>query len=333
MGRIIGKVAAAAAGMTLVSVLIAGSFIGALHRPSPHGVPVGVVAPAGQVAQLGAAFGRAAPGAFALTRYPSPGAARQAVLDRGIDAALVMGPGREQLLVASAAGRFAAQAVTGAFQAEAAAAGQRLVVTDIRPLPPGDESGISPLFVFIATVLPSAAFGVVLAGLIGRKLGLAWRLAALAGFAVLAGLAVAWTADGLAGALAGAPWGLAGIGMLTAFSVSAACAAAWRLAGPPLAALVFLLIFPVGVPAAGGPIGPRFVTSWYADLGSGLPAGAELPAIRDIVYFDGHGLGTPLLVLSLWAGISALALALPPLPVPKRRAGQASRRDEPAATV
>jgi hypothetical protein len=160
--------------------------------------------------------------------------------------------------------------VTAAFQAEVAAAGQQLSVWDIRPLPPGDENGISPLFLFIGLALPSIAFGSVLAGA-GRKLPGAARLAALTGFAVLAGPAAAWVADGMVGALTGAPLALAGIGALTGFATSATVAAAWRLAGPPLAAHSALLFVPVGVPAADSPFGASFVTSRYAHLASALP--------------------------------------------------------------
>jgi hypothetical protein len=136
--------------------------------------------------------------------------------------------------------------------------------------------------------------------------------------------------DGIVGALPGAPAALFGIGALTAFAISSACHAAVRLAGPPLAVLLVLLFIPVGVPAAGGPFGSAFVTSWYAHLGNALPAGAALPAVRDVVSFDGHALAAPLLVLCLWAGISAVLSALP---APRRpgRAAAASATGVPAS--
>lgn len=320
MSRTIIKIAGAASGMTLASMLIVGSFAGALHQPSPHRLPVAVVAPAGVTGRLSAALRQQAAGAFDVKRYRSEHAARQAILNRDVDAALVPGPVRQRLLMAGAAGRFVTGAVTATFQAEAAAAGQQLSVQDIRPLPPGDENRISPLFFFIGLALPS--IGIVLAGAIGAQLGAVGRLSALAGFAILAGAAAAWVADGMVGALTGAPFGLAGFGALTAFAIAAACAAAWRLAGPPLAVLTALLLVPVGVPAAGGPFGASFVTSWYAHLGSALPAGAALPGICNIVYFDSNALFGPLLVLCLWAGIAAAPLALPRLPLLSHRTRQ-----------
>jgi hypothetical protein len=285
---------------------------------------VAVAGPPSAAEQLSTAFARHAPGAFAFTSYPDPAAARQAVLDRTVDAAVVLAPGQQHLLVASAAGRFVAQAATTAFQAETAATGQHLTVADIRPLAPADPNGISPLFVFIALAVPSAAFGISLAGPIGRGLNFAARLTALAGFSVLIGFAAAWVADGMIGTLPGAPLALGAIGTLTAFAVSTACAAARRVAGLGLAALVVLLVVPIGVPASGGPYGAVFVTSWYAHLGVGLPPGATMPAIRDIVYFHGNALSGPLLVLALWALISAVVLALPPVPRPGRQPGEAA---------
>ncbi|HEX8009271.1 MAG TPA: hypothetical protein VF482_22915 [Trebonia sp.] len=112
---------------------------------------------------------------------------------------------------------------------------------------------------------------------------------------------------------------MAAVGALTAFAVSSAFSAGWKLIGPPLTALIALLIVPVGVPAAGGPIGPVFVTSWYAHLGAALPAGATLSAVRDVVSFNGHALAGPLLTLCLWAGIAAIVLVLPVPRLVRRR--------------
>jgi len=341
MAHTVVRAGAAAAALTLVSMLFIGSFLGALHDPAPHGLPVGVAGPPAAARHLDAAFAQRLPGAFTVSAYSSVAAADQAIADRDADAVLVPGPSGQRLLIAGAAGRFVTEAVTTAFTAEAAASGQRLTVTDIRPAPPGDPNGITGLFFFIGIALPSAAFGIVLAVLLGRRSpdparprtpGWPARLAALACFSALAGAAATWVSDGIVGALPGAPAALFGIGALTAFAVSSACHAAWRLASAPLAAFLVLLFIPVGVPAAGGPFGSAFVTSWYAHLGSALPAGAALPAIRDVVSFDGHALAAPLLVLCLWAGISAVLCVLPAPPRP-RRAAPASATGTPATVA
>jgi hypothetical protein len=151
-------------------------------------------------------------------------------------------------------------------------------------LPSGDENGTAALFMFIGLALPSAAFGIVLGSVLGQRLNWLAKLVSLAGFAILAGLAASWIADGMTGALPGNPAGLIGIVALIGFAVSAACAAASRLAGPPLAVALLLVFVPAGIRAAGRP------------------------------------LAGPLLVLCLWAGISAIALALPRPRLPRRLA-------------
>jgi hypothetical protein len=120
MSRTIIKTTGAATGMTLASMLIVGSFAGALHQPAPHWLPVAVVAPAGQAGGLSAALGWQAPGAFDVQRYRTEHAAREAILNRDVDAALVPGPAQQRLLMAGAAGRFVSGAVTVTFRAEAA---------------------------------------------------------------------------------------------------------------------------------------------------------------------------------------------------------------------
>jgi hypothetical protein len=341
MIRTVAKIAVAAVGLTLISMLFVGSFVGALHDPVPHRLPVGVVAPPAAARELNAAFARHAPGAFAVTAYPTVTAARHAILDRDTDGVLLPGHGQQRLLIAGAAGRFVSQAVTTAFTGVAAAGGQHLTVTDIRPMPSADQDGVAPLYFFIGLSLPSAAFGIALANILGKgssgatagqpgsvrlgsvrmgaiRLG-AGRLAGLAGYAILAAATATWITDGIIGALPGAPAALFGVGVLTAFAISTAFSAGWRLVGPPLTGLLALLIVPVGVAAAGGAFGPAFVTSWYAHLGTALPAGAALPAVRDVVSFDGNALAGPLLTLCLWAVISAVVLFLPVPRLPWRR--------------
>jgi len=349
MSKTIAKIAAAAIGVTLVSMLFVGSFVGALHDPAPHRLPVGVVAPPTAARELDSVFARHAPGAFAVTAYPSVTAARHAILDRDADGVLLPGHGQQRLLIAGAAGRFVSQAVTAAFTGAATATGQHLTVTDIRPMPAADQDGVAPLYFFIGLSLPSAAFGIALANILGKGSSgaaagrlaairlAAGRLAALAGYAILVAAAATWITDGVIGALPGAPAALIAVGALTAFAIGSAFSAGWRLIGPPLTALLALLIIPVGVAASGGPFGPAFVTSWYAHLGSALPAGATLSAVRDVVSFDGHALAGPLLTLCLWAAIAAIVLAAPVprlfMRRPRPAAQEGPAMGQPAGTV
>ena len=311
--KTVARVVVAAFVMTLVCMLTVGSFAGALHRPVPHRLPVAVVGPATAVGHLEGALKAHVPGAFSLRRYGDKAAARSAVLDGSVDGAVDLGPRGPELLVASVAGKFTTNAVTSGFGAALSAAGQHLAVWDIRPAPSGDPDGISAFCLVLGLALPTIGFGAVLSVLAWRELRLAAWFGALGLFAVLVGLAATWMADGVVGALVGAPWAVLGLSTLAAFAISAACAAAARFAGRPFAGVMGLVLFPVGIAAAGGPFGAAFVPSWYGKLGSALPAGATMSALRDVVYFNGDGLGGPLLVLGLWAALAVVVLSLPPL--------------------
>jgi hypothetical protein len=303
---------AASIAMTLVGMLVVGSFLGALHHPKPHRVDVGVVGDPSALGELlRSPFVQKEQGALNFKPYLTDEDARSALVHRKIDGAILLGPGTQQhLLVASAGGRFNAQILTSTFQAEAAMTQQEFSVQDIRPLPSWDLSGISPLYFVFGVVLGSLAFAVVITQAIARKMSPLTHLGMFIGFAVLMAAGATWTVDGLVGALTHNVLGLMGIAALVSIAVSTVTSLVVRTVGPLGAGLLGLLIITVGMPAAGGPIGSDFIPQWYADLGKALPVGAGVPAVRNIVYFGGDEIGLSLTVLIIWAVVGALGLAL-----------------------
>lgn len=318
-----GKPIAVLVVVALLGMLFAGSFLGALHSPEPHGVPVAVVGPESAVDRLGAVMDERRDGAFDLTAYGSEDDARAALLDRDVDAVFVPGRGGASLVIAGANGQIENAVLTRAFQGAGQATGQPVTVQDVVPLPADDGNGVSSIFFVITTVIPAVILAVMLAFAVPAA-GAGQRIGLLAAGSVVLGAANAWVAAGLTGALAGAPWALWGLGSLLVLAVSAFTAGALRVGGPPAAGLTALLLVPIGVPASGGPIGPLFIPEWYAALGEWLPVSAAINAVRNTVYFDGSALGGPLLVLSLWV---AAGLALVLVPKPTRAAAP-----QPAAT-
>ncbi|MEU6037006.1 hypothetical protein ABZ801_16530 [Actinomadura sp. NPDC047616] len=294
---------------TLIGMLFAWSFLGALHRPEPRDVPVAVVVQ-GDAAAVAKAMRQRTEGAFEPKTYRDEGAARQALLEREVDAVFVPGPGGNRLLIASASGRMSSSILTQGFQAVSQASGRRLTVEDLRPLPRDDGNGISSMFFVITLTIPAIALAILLA--VAAPWLPAWpRLAAVTAGAVVLGGANAWVAAGLTGSLTGAPWELWGIGAVLAFVISSVTAGALRLIGPPGAALTALLFVPIGVPAGGGPIGPHFVPEWYGAIGRLLPAAAGIDITRNTVYFDGNAVGGPYLVLAVWGLLGIVLLAVP----------------------
>ncbi|MGP3920055.1 hypothetical protein [Nonomuraea sp. 10N515B] len=304
MGKIIGLVV----GVTLLGMLFAGSFLGAFHQPEPHGVPVAVVAPGEQVAQLQAGIDQRKEGAFALSEYTTADVARAALLDREVDAVLV--PQEGKLIVASAGGRTGATIITSAFQAAAQAQGRPLQVEDAAPLPPGDSGGISGMFYVLALVLPGIALAVLMFQ-VAPGLGLGGRLGVLAAGSLVAGAGNAWLADAVFGALPGRFGWLVLVSWGISLAIGLVVAGLRKLLGVPGVGVAALLFIPIGLPASGGPLGARYIPEWYAAVGQILPLGPAAEAVRNTVFFDGAALWTPVGVLALWGLLGLVLLALP----------------------
>ncbi len=296
----------AVAGLVL-AMCFAGSFLAAFHQPSPHRLPVAVVAPSPEVGQLEAGLGAHLPGAFRLEPYRTQAAARAAVADRTVDGALIVTTHVPQLLVASAAGMAPAQTLTQAFTKLTASGRQHLQMTDVVPLPANNREGLSVFFLVVSVLLPSLIVGAT-SSLIAREAPAALQTAVLVAFAVLIGAATVWIADGLTGALPGHYLALAGTAALLSLAISGPTAALARIAAPG-AALAILTFLIVGVPATGGPVGlAQFLPGFFRVFNPALPPSVTVPALTNIAYFHAHAIAPDLLVLAAWAVAGLLAL-------------------------
>jgi hypothetical protein len=312
IGRRLILVAIAAA---VAGALLTLSFTYADHQPAPHAVRIGVVAPAAVTGQVAAGLRHAAPGGFQVVALPSAHAARSALRDQRVRGALVLGPagragraGRAGILTAGAAGAALEQVVATALEHVAAAAHVRASVQDVVPSNGADRSGLVT-FVFELGLLVPSVIGSVGLYLVGLRMRVWWRVAAAWLFAALvAVLGTLIVATGF-GALPGHWAAVFGIGMLGALSFVLAIAAAQATIGSPATALMAILLVFVGNAASGGSVPTALLPDVYRQLSPWLPNGAIVHAVRAVVYFGGHGLGQPLLVLGLWAGAGVVVLA------------------------
>jgi hypothetical protein len=74
------------------------------------------------------------------------------------------------------------------------------------------------------------------------------------------------------------------------------------VSGIGIGALMFLVI---GNPASGGSSAPALLPGFWRALSQLLPPGAAMTAMRDVVYFHGHGMTHALLVLGIFAILGA----------------------------
>jgi hypothetical protein len=300
-------------GLVALNVAFAAAFIGtalsAYHEPTPHAVPVGIVAPAPVSQAVRGALEAKAPGGFHLRVYPSEARARAGIDAREVDGALIAAPRGMTLLVARAGGSAPAQLLTTTFTGVAAKVGHRLDVVDAVPPLRNDSLALSSFFTILCVLFPSLATGAASAHLF-RHHRTAWRIAVPVGAAVAIGLAAAAIAAGVTGF--GHYLSVAGIVALFSLAVSAPTAALGRIKLPliGLAVVTFLIL---GIPASGGPsdlgaFGPGFLRA----LDSALPLGAAADALRNTVYFHGHDTAGYLWVLGAWAAAGTGVLLVRP---------------------
>jgi hypothetical protein len=291
------------AGVLVVVFTFVASNVAANHAPKPHGLPIGIVGSPPAVRAVTGQLARSAPGAYKVNAYSSPALARTAIRHRDVYGAFEPGA-HPSLLVASAASRPAAQVLQGTFQALASAHGQRLVVRDLVPLPASDSSGSTAF---------SALLSLVIAGLLGTSLvyqvtqrrPLRVRLAALLVLGLGAGLVAALAANVVVGAFPAhfaAVWGVATLFVLAIALPVAAFQVLLGLPGTGLGLLVFVVI---GNPASGGGSAPELLPGFWREISQSLPPGAATTALRDVVYFDGHGATGGLFVLVAYAILGA----------------------------
>jgi hypothetical protein len=285
-------------------------FTSALHDPQPNGLKVAVVGPPAAARDLQRGLDQALPGGFDLTRYDDEAAARRALTDQDADGVFIPSATRPRLLLAGGAGANASTALRTAFGAAAGARGQRLEVADAAPLPRHDSRGLSAFFLVAGTSVGGLVFAAAMFFLGGHAapVPLRVRLALIAAFAAAAGLVVALDTDLVVDGLAGAFWGVAGVGALLAATVALITTAVVRWVGLPGIGLCVLALMLFSLPASGGAVGPEFVPDFYRDVAVVLPSHAALLALRGTVYFGGGGTTGPILILLAWSAGAVLAL-------------------------
>jgi nucleotide-binding universal stress UspA family protein len=301
----------ALAGFIVASAAFVAIFVAvtlsAFHKPTPHGVPVGVVGSAAVTAQVEHGLDSAAPGGFSFRDYPTAASATTGIAQRQVDGALVATGPKLRLLVTQAGGTGPEQALNVAFTAVAARSGRQLTVTDVLPPRAADTQALSSWFVVLSVLIPSLAAGSASA-LALRRAPRAWAVAAPVAMAVVSGLIAAAIADGIAGL--GNYGAIAGIGALSSLAVATPTALLARIR-PPLVALAVLAFIVFGIPASGGPANlASFTPGFVRALSPVLPLGVGASTIRNVVYFGGHDTTAYLWTLAAWALAGVVGLNL-----------------------
>jgi hypothetical protein len=303
-------------GVLLLQFAFILSYIGAFHSPEPHQIPVIVVAQgevAGQVVeQLNAIPGQP----LKASASDDVRVALESLRKGDASGVYVVSAAdsHDFAVVASGGGTSVATAVEDLFDAAAKQHDRTVSIQDAVPLDPGDARGLSGFYLVIGWAVGGYLFAAMLGVAKGSRPATlpraAWRLGATVPYALASGLGGAVIAEPVLGALNGHFWSVAGIGVLVTLSAATVTIALQTLFGVIGIGLTVVLFVILGNPSAGGAYQAPLLPPFWRAISSYLPNGAGTEAVRRFVYFDGHGVMHPIVVLAAWIiGGAALTLA------------------------
>ncbi|MFI0927508.1 DUF3533 domain-containing protein [Streptomyces sp. NPDC021012] len=298
-------------GVFALQLLFIASYVGALHHPKPKDVPFGVVAPQQVSAQLVGQLEKLPGSPVDPRAVADEAAARDQILNRDIDGALLVDvTGRtDTLLVASGGGAALSTALEKIFTTVEGAQGRAVRTVDVAPASREDFNGLSSFYLVIGWCVGGYICAAILAISAGSRPAnperAIIRLGTLALYSALGGLGGAIIVGPILGALPGSVAALWGLGTLVVFAVGAATLALQSVFGIVGIGLAILLIVIMGNPSAGGAFPAPMLPPFWRAIGPALPPGAGTWAARSIAYFKGNDMTASMLVLSAWAVVGA----------------------------
>lgn len=299
----------------IIMLAFIASYVGALHDPEPHALPVGVVGASSVTGRVEADIATYAP-QLEPHSYPTPEDAKAALRNRTIYAALVPQPSSRTdiLYVASAANpAVSSELVTQATAAEKGR-GRTLQVRDIAPLPRTDPRGLTVFYLVVGWVVG----GYLTATILGLRRGMrplrmracVLRIAALVIFAAVGGPASVAYLEHVQHVLPGHEVQLMGVGALTIAASALSASAIMSVLGIIGTGLVIIAYVVIGNPSSGGPFAYELLPAFWRTVGPYLPPGAGTDASRNTLYFNGNTLSRPIYVLGTYAVAGMLVLLI-----------------------
>ncbi|MFE2431016.1 DUF3533 domain-containing protein [Streptomyces sp. NPDC059373] len=270
------------------------SYLGAFHSPTPHRIPVAVVAADQARGQIVAKLNALSGDPVKATPVADEATARREILDRTVDAGFLYNATgtTDTLLVASAGGPSVSQTAAQIAQQLEQARQRQVTVTDLRTPNKGDGRGMTSFYLVVGWVIGGYLTATIL-GMAGgarpaNRHRTFIRLGVLALYAVVSGIAGAVIVGPVFDALSGHFWQLAGVGALVVFAAAATASGLQTLFGLLGTGLCIILFVVLGNPSSGGVYPDALLPRFWRAIGQAIPPGAGTTLVRNTVYFHGH---------------------------------------------
>ncbi|ORV83787.1 hypothetical protein [Mycolicibacterium iranicum] len=299
---VVARAAGIVVAVTTLLTLVAIAFALPAARSGPHDVPIGAAGPQAAGGQIAEMLDQKAPGAFAVTYYPSETALREAISNRDVygGIALPAQPGTAPaILIATGASPMVAQVLSQLGAQFGQQIGTPLRTEDLAPPTTRDPRGAgvaaSALPITLAGILPAIALVLAL------RTEIWTRLTTAIVFSVVAGVTIAALLRYVLGSIEHNFWGVSAgltLGVAAALLFMLGLGSLFGRAGLAVGAALALL---VGNPLSGLASAPELLPAGWGALGQFLPQGATATLLRSTAFFAGAGASTAILVLMCWA--------------------------------
>lgn len=240
--------------------------------------------------------------------YADESAAMNAINQSKLYGAYLPGATSDTLIVVPAKSFFGRVELQAAFEDAAKKLGRPLTVQTVKPLPLSDRlGGVSG-----ALLIPLLIGGYLAAVLVlktTRTAAAPWHVAILLGHSAVGALITDLIAGPWIGAYPNSHfWPLLPCFILITATVSLAAAAFQRLIGPLAGTLMLATLFIIVGGAAAGGVGLSLLPVYWQHIGAILPPQNAVDLIRNVLYFNGNGITTPLIILGLYALLGGIVV-------------------------
>ena len=321
-------------GVLLIQVGFVFSYVGAFHHPSPHRVPIAVLAPAQISAHLVSKLNAIGGQPLYATAVADETIGRTLLRHGSTSGLLIINPrGKtDALFVAGGGGAATATAVQDIIAQTEAARQRHATVTDAVPAQPGDARGLSGFYLVVGWLvggyLVAALLGIATRPRPASTRRAIIRLIVLAPYAILSGLGGAIVVGPVLGAITGHLIAMAALGALIVYCAAVVTMGFQVLLGTLGVGLTLILFVVLGNPSAGGAYPAPLLPGFWRAISPALPNGAGVQALRHIVYFGSYGITGNLIIIALYI-VTAITVAITGTALLGRRAAAG----KPAAAV
>ena len=291
----------------VMECLFAVNYMSASHAPKATGMPFGVTGSSPILTTAEKTF------SLKVTRYPDEAAVKDAIGQAKIWGALIPASAAgapSTLIVVPSISDLSPLDIAVQFEHAAKITGQKLKVRPYAPVPLAkkDPFGLVPSLMLVPLLVGGYMSATLLLAATGKAAG-RWRAAQLAGFAIVAGLAVNlivcfW----LQGYASGKFWIVWPICTLLIAAVAFVAAVLQKLIGAAGTLLTIIVIILFGNPSSGGANGVPYLPTFWRDIGPYLPPRNGYILLHQTIYFSGHGTTQALIVLLVYLAVAAAIL-------------------------